>query len=189
MKNLSANNPLAPFLRWRAAIYEQDYAEALEVLDNWGSDFHENPLTYVPIASWYGVTQQLAGQPEEAERQFQVARVQVEEKLKTTADDPRVYVAYGEALAGLSEEDAAIVAGRRAIELHQTGYRGSAFRLDVIVRVYIPAKAIDTAIAELDAYLAAPGVYSIEGLLPDPRIDPIRDDPRFQALVEKYRRK
>ncbi len=46
----------------------------------------------------------------------------------------------------------------------------------------------DAAIEELDAYLGAPGYWSIEGLLPDPRLDPIRDDPRFQALVEKYRR-
>ena len=43
-------------------------------------------------------------------------------------------------------------------------------------------------IDELDAYLAAEGVWSIEGLLPDPRLDPVRDYPRFKALVEKYRR-
>jgi len=46
----------------------------------------------------------------------------------------------------------------------------------------------DSAITELDAYLSAPGEWSIEGLLPDPRLDPIRSDPRFQELVEKYQR-
>jgi hypothetical protein len=54
--------------------------------------------------------------------------------------------------------------------------------------VLLPAGATDAAIDELDAYLEAPGRWSIEGLLPDPRLDPIRDDPRFLALVEKYRR-
>ena len=53
----------------------------------------------------------------------------------------------------------------------------------------MPAGDYDAAIEELDAYLAAPGTWSIEGLLPDPRLDPIRDDPRFLALVEKYSRK
>ena len=47
----------------------------------------------------------------------------------------------------------------------------------------------DSAIEELDKHLATPGAYwSIEGLLPDPRLDPIRNDPRFQAMVERYRR-
>ena len=58
-----------------------------------------------------------------------------------------------------------------------------------IVRVFAAAGDRDAALAELDAYLAASGQWSIEGLLPDPRLDPIRDDRRFQALVEKNRRK
>ena len=41
---------------------------------------------------------------------------------------------------------------------------------------------------ELDAYLAGPGWLSIEDLLVDPRLDPIREDPRFSTVVEKYRR-
>ena len=44
------------------------------------------------------------------------------------------------------------------------------------------------AVDVLDDYLKAPGYWSIKGLLPDPALDPIRDYPRFQALVEKYDR-
>ena len=45
-----------------------------------------------------------------------------------------------------------------------------------------------SAIQELDRYLSSPGYWSIEGLLPDPRLDPIRADSAFLALVEKHRR-
>ena len=45
-----------------------------------------------------------------------------------------------------------------------------------------------SAIYELDKYLAGPAPWSIEGLLPDPRLDPIREDPRFVVLVKKYQR-
>ena len=41
----------------------------------------------------------------------------------------------------------------------------------------------------LDDYLGHHHHWSIEGLMPDPRFDFIRDDPRFLALVERYRRR
>ena len=56
------------------------------------------------------------------------------------------------------------------------------------MRVFLATGDFDTAIAELDAYLAAPGMWSIEGLLPDPRMDGIREHPGFQELVRKYQR-
>ncbi len=59
---------------------------------------------------------------------------------------------------------------------------------DVLTRVLVTVDR-SAAIEQLDAYLLGPGRWSIEGLLPDPRLDPIRDDPRFEALVEKYKRR
>jgi len=66
---------------------------------------------------------------------------------------------------------------------------GSQNQLEAILRVLVPAGDLDSAIEQLDAFLAAPGYWSIEGLLPDPRLDPLRDDPRFVSLVEKYKRR
>ena len=64
---------------------------------------------------------------------------------------------------------------------------GTALHLNAIL-IFVAAGDFDVAIDELDAYLASPAEWSIEGLVPDPRLDPIRDDPRFMALVEKYSR-
>ena len=61
-------------------------------------------------------------------------------------------------------------------------------RYDLITRVLAPAGLNDDAIEQLDAYLTESGQWSIEGLLPDPRLNPIQGDPRFQDLVDKYRR-
>jgi len=61
------------------------------------------------------------------------------------------------------------------------------FYLNAIM-VFVAAEDYDAAIEAFDVFLAAPVFWSVEGLLPDPRLDPIRDDTRFQALVEKYRR-
>ncbi len=179
------------FWSWLAAIYKRDYGAELEYLDQWEIEIHSGGFFYIPKASLYGVTYQLAGQPELAEPHFQAARTQVEEALAANAEDPRLYIALGEVLAGLGERESAVRAARQAIALQPTSIDaidGPNIQLDGIIRVFMPAGDYDAAIEELDAYLAAPGMWSIEGLLPDPRLDPIRDDPRFQALVEKYKR-
>ena len=69
--------------------------------------------------------------------------------------------------------------------------RGRRFRmLHAVVRVFVPAGATDEAIDQLDDYLGTRGAaWTIEGLLPDPMLDRIRDNPRFVALVQMHRRR
>ena len=59
---------------------------------------------------------------------------------------------------------------------------------DAILRVLGPAGDVSAAVTQFELMLSEPGYSSLEALLPDPRLDAIRDDPRFQALVEKYKR-
>jgi len=179
------------WLGWYAAIYERDFDTALEYLDDWDIDVFEGQWESVPKSSFYGVTHGLAQQPELAEPHFQSARVQIEARLEVDPTDPRLYIALGEVLAGTGENEAALRAVDQAMNLLSTStdtFDGPVYRLATIIRVFVPAGDFDSAIEALDAYLAAPGRWSIEGLLPDPRLDPIRDDPRFQVLVDKYSR-
>ena len=48
------------------------------------------------------------------------------------------------------------------------------------------AGEVDAALDEIEELLAGPGFLSVHTLRLDPRWDPIREHPRFQALLAKY---
>ena len=120
----------------------------------------------------------------------------MEDAIASNPERPGHHMDMGHALAGLGETTEAIAMGRRAMELRgleQDATVAPVVHYNAIFHVFLPASATDTAaidvaIEELDTFLGRPTWWSIEGLLPDPRLDPIRDDPRFEAVVEKYRR-
>jgi tetratricopeptide (TPR) repeat protein len=178
--------------KWFIAIRERDYEEAVRILGTWEPQLIQEARTLYkskPLA--YGIAYRLAGQSELAREQFEIARAQIETALALKPDEPRLLIALGEAMVGLGETGAGIASALRALELMPTSVAatdGAVYRIDAITRVLAPAGAADLAVQQLDGYLSEPGFWSIEGLLPDPRLDPIRDDPGFNALVEKYRR-
>ena len=185
-------DPYRVLFTWMGAIYDRDYADALKQLDEWSDNAFLSSRYYFPKASFYGVTYRLAGQLDLAKTNFQAAKTQIAEVLAANPNDPRIRIALGETLAGLGDRENAVKEARKAMAIVSTAtdaVDGPIVRKEAIVRVLLPAGAHSVAIEELDAYLAAPGEWSIEGLLGDPRLDAIRDDPRFLTLVEKYRRR
>ena len=58
--------------------------------------------------------------------------------------------------------------------------------LSDMAEVYILTGEHELAIETLDFILSMPFVYSVQTLKLDPIFDPLRDHPRFKALLEKY---
>jgi Tfp pilus assembly protein PilF len=177
---------------WFIAIDRREYDLALSALTESDMEVMEDSrFWYKPRTLLYGVTYDLAGQRALAIEQFELARAQLEDVLAQRPEDPRVMFTLAEALAGLEQAEAATRLVLQAIEAMPAVVGASdaaEFRKDGAIRVLARAGAVDAAVEQLDIYLAGPGFWSIEGLLPSPRLDPLRGDPRFTMLVEKYRR-
>ena len=59
-------------------------------------------------------------------------------------------------------------------------------RVEDLALVYTMVGQPSEAIAQLDDLLARSGWFTAHVLRLDPRWDPLRSDPRFQALLAKY---
>lgn len=177
-------------VRSAIALWDRDYDEVVRILDeqDWDSSPEVLRGDYHCEGTLYGLVYRLKGDDEAATTHFRRARDRIERRLEKNPTDHRYVIALGEALAGLGMRAEAVAEAFRALELDKNWFGGQLIRHDAIRRVLVPAGDLDSGIAELERYLSAPGDWSIEGLLPDPRLDPIREDPRFVALLERYRR-
>lgn len=178
---------------WHIALRSRRYDEALRVLDEWDDELiYESRLVYKLKASAYGIVYHLAGRPELSRSQFEIARRKLEQAVAARPDDPRLLISLAEAMVGLGEPGEGERLALEALALmppSREAMDGPAYQVQAIVRVLAPAGAAGTVTDQLEAYLSAPGFWSIEGLLRDPRFDSVRDDPEFLALVEQYRRR
>lgn len=179
-------------LKWLASLYQRDFDASCKLLDRWQAQIFGWPWSHVSLASAYGVTYDLAGRHDESRQKMSEGLAMVEEALAASRDDPRLFIAKGEAHAILGDRDEAVRAAQQAMAMRPRSvdvYSSLILQIDSVMRILVRAGAFDEAIAYLDDYLETRGgSWSIEGLLPDPRLDPIRDDQRFQDVVEKHRR-
>ena len=189
-----ARNPWVipqPIMRWTAALFQRDFASALAALDAWHEEAWRDGRRYLSNDGLRATTFELAGRAASARQSWQRALAHVEGVLDQNPDYPDARMARAEALARAGDPATAVAEAHRVIEhFEAAGDRISAaeHRLDAVRRVFAPAGALEDAFAGLESYLAEPGMWSIEGLVADPRLAPLRGDPRLIGLVDRHRR-
>jgi tetratricopeptide (TPR) repeat protein len=137
-----------------------------------------------------GWTYLIEGRAEEVGDQFGEAVKILEADVAKRPEDARLHTSLGIAYAGLARYDEAIRSGQRGVELMPIAkdtFVGT-WLLQDLGWIYVMAGEHAAAVDAFDRILAIPSVWSIELLLLDPRIDPLRDHEGFRALVDKYSR-
>ena len=106
------------------------------------------------------------------------AREQTEAELASNPEDPRLLIALAQAHTGLGELQSAYRSAGRALELmprSRDDLAGVWYQEGAIIGVFAPAGDVAAVVEQLDAFLAVASNWSIQGLLPDPRLNPVRD--------------
>jgi TolB-like protein/Flp pilus assembly protein TadD len=172
----------------RVALARRDYQAALRQLESETRLAIDIQWHYSPTPLLRGEIQMLAGQHDLARRSFEIARLELEQEVTQTPDDNRFHSSLGIAYAGLGRTAEAVreaKLGRDLMPASRDAWR-TLYRLQDMALVFTMVGQRTEAIAALDDLLGRSGEWTPNVLRLDPRWDPLRSDPRFQALLTKY---
>jgi len=168
---------------------ERKFPEALAVVQKFpGETMFTSTTAPLPKAYAEGMIHLLQGDKAEAQAKLEQGYLVSEKLLREAPDDPARHAQHGLILAALGRKQEAIAEGKRAVGLLPEsqdaldGPKGT----DVLAQIYAWTGESDEAFRLLDHLLAIPSGLTIPILKLDPVWDPLRKDPRFQALIDKY---
>jgi TolB-like protein/tetratricopeptide (TPR) repeat protein len=170
-------------------MFQGRYHEALDLLAASDQEWLNIKICARPNALLSAYAYELLGQEANALDSYRTARVLLEAELPKQPDDPRLHSSLGIAYAALGQRAEATQAGRRATELltrEQDGFYYLPFVVD-LAHIYTIVGRHDLALEQLDYLLSNPSWISVPYLEMDPRWNALREDPRFSALLERYR--
>ena len=175
----------------RAALLllERNANSLLQMIDLSRVDVFASQDFFLPGALYAAWAHQLRGEHAAARAAFDAARVRLDSALRELPDDHRVHAARGMALAGLGRREEALGEARwlqQSAVYREDAFDGPPGVVEDRARILAQAGDAEAALDEIERLLAGPSWLSVHTLRLDPRWDPIRDHPRFKALLAKY---
>jgi TolB-like protein/Flp pilus assembly protein TadD len=170
-------------------LLERRYSEGLREAESLPDD----QLASYPRGLWskyyyIGFARRALQDEPGARAAFLRARSAADEQLKYSPDDATLRVQLAKVLAFLGEKDPALAEAQRARELQpesKDALDGPEIT-EGVAQVYAILGDNDRAIEILDGLLNRPSYVTVQGLRVNPIWDPLRSDPRFQALIDKH---
>ncbi len=174
----------------RADIFllERKYQEGLQAAENLPDDQIAAFPGHLSSKYYYiGFARKALRDETGAQAAFLKAKNTLEEQLKRSPDNPDIHIQLAKVLAFLSEKDSALAEAQRATELvPQSDAFGGPEIMSGVAEVYATLGENNRAIEVLDRLLSRPSGVTAQALKINPIWDPLRSDPRFQGLIDKY---
>ena len=166
-------------------MLQRKFPDALALLEQLPQDVshYDRPKEF-----FEGVIYTYLNDKEKALSAFERARPIAEKALSESPDDASRHITLGLILAGLGEKESAIAEGKRAVQLlpeSQDAFDGPKTTV-ALAEIYALTGESDRALELLERSLSTPNGVTVPVLRLDPIWDPLRSDPRFQALIDRY---
>jgi len=179
----------AAYARADVFLLERKYTEGLREAES----LPDGELSVFPGALWskyfyIGFARKALQDEPGARAAFLRAKGAAEDQLKRSPDAEDAHIQLAKTLAFLSEKEAAIAEAQRAAELRPESKDafGGPEIMEGVAEVHAVLGENDRAIEILDGLLSRPSGITAQMLKINPIWDPLRSDPRFQALIDKY---
>src|SRR5437773_1423067 len=175
---------LITFARVQLLMLQRRFPEALMVL----KQLPQSVTHDKPRESLEGALYIFLNDKEKARSAFARARPVAEHMVRESPDDGGRHAQLGLILAGLDRKEEAVLEGKRAVELlpeSEDAFEGPNATL-TLAKIYAWTNEPDQALQLLDHSLNTPNGVTVAALKLDPIWDPLRSDPRFRALIDKY---
>src|SRR6266567_2968740 len=180
---------LITWIRVGILTLERKFPEALQVVQQFRGETLATATTApCPKALLEGTLYLYQGDKEKARIAYEHARAVAEKLVREAPQDSARHGQLGVVLAALGQKEKAISEGKRAVELLPEsqdafdGPQGTA----ALAQIYAWTGEFDEAFRLLDHLLDVPNGLTVPMLKLEPMWDPLRKDPRFQALIDKY---
>ena len=168
---------------------ERKFPDALQVLERFrGETMFTTTTAPTPKAFAEGMIHLLQGDKIKARAEFESAREISGKLLLEAPGDAARHAQHGLILAVLGQRQEAVAEGKRAVELRPEsqdaldGPQGTA----ALAQIYAWTGESDEAFRLLDHLFAIPTNLTVPLFKLDPAWDPLRKDPRYQTLIDKY---
>jgi len=180
---------LLAYEAFKIAVIRRDFRGALRLLEGEKREAFFNQFFHQPIELLRGEAHRLSGENQLARISFEASRRRLQELIAKEPDDSRYYSALGIACAGLSLRKEALDAATRGTELMPSSKDSwrAMWRIQDLALVHSMLGQQDEAIDRLDFLLSHTGEISTQILQLDPRWETLNSNPRFQALLRRYR--
>jgi serine/threonine-protein kinase len=170
-------------------MLQRKFPEILAILPQLRGDmFHTDSTAPMPKSFLEGVVYLGMKDQAKARPALEKARQITEQSVRESPDDAARHALLGGILALLGQKEEAIREGKRAVELRpesKDAFDGPMFTM-ALAQIYAWTGENDQAMQLIEHSLSTPNGVTVPILKLDPIWDPLRNDPRFQALLSKY---
>ena len=170
-------------------VLERKYADAFKHLRASAEQFDLDDTKYIPQKLYEGMLYLYTNDHQKALASFRASETELLKELKANPGDHRIHASLGLVYAGLGKKEEAVREEKLAIEMFPVSMdalKGKNYLINLAC-IYTMIGHYDQALDQIEYLLSVPSWFSVGYLELHPIFDPLRNLPRYKAIVQKFK--